>query len=224
MVKKKVSLLELDSNPNIGLYMFVNDKFCLIGEQISKEKKKEIENILQVPIYSITILGTGLIGVFLSGNNDFIIIPTIYDHEKKELEKIMTKHQTKIIEFDEKLNTFGNGLCFTDDLIIANNAYDKKFINKLEKETKLKITILKGEDLNCAGGVCRYLNGKLYISQNLEEKNYKEFSHKITGVGTVNSGALFIASGIVGNSNGLLIGSMSTTIEIQNIVETLDYL
>ncbi|MCA9460261.1 MAG: hypothetical protein KC550_06960 [Nanoarchaeota archaeon] len=224
MAEKKVSLMELDSNPNIGLYMFVNDKFCLLGENVIDSKKKEIEKVLGVPVYNVTVLGTGLVGVFISGNNENLVIPSIYDYEKKELEKIAKKHEVRILEFDEKLNTFGNGICFTDDLIILNSDYSENFLNKLEKSTKLKISLLKNKELNSAGGVCRYLNGKLYLSQNLDEKDFKKFVDKVAGVGTVNSGSLFISSGIVGNSNGLLIGSASSTVEIQNIVEALDYL
>ena len=34
----KVALMEFEGNPNVGLYMFVNDKFCLVGKELDKSK------------------------------------------------------------------------------------------------------------------------------------------------------------------------------------------
>ena len=74
------------------------------------------------------------------------------------------------------------------------------------------------------GGVCRFVNSKLYISQELDEKVLEKLEKYASGAGTINGGSDFIASGLIGNKNGLLIGANSSTIEIQSAVETLEYL
>lgn len=219
-----VALLEFENNPNIGLYIFANDKFALVGCEISSKKKKEIESILKVPVHKVTALGTELLGVFLAGNNDLLIIPDVYEYELKEFESIAKKYNLKLITLSHRLNTFGNNLCVTDSIIISNQHYNRDFLKKLEKETKLKTIKLKHDEFSSAGAVCRFVNGKIYASQELDETHAKEFIEQIGGVGTINSGGVFVSSGIVGNKNGILLGSQCSTIEIQNILEGLEFL
>jgi len=64
----------IHGNSNIGLYMFCNDKFCLVGKSVEDIKIAEIERALKVPVHKITIAGTDLIGAFIAGNNNKIII------------------------------------------------------------------------------------------------------------------------------------------------------
>lgn len=224
MTQKKVGLMEFESNPNIGLYMFVNDKFAIIGKQVSETKKKEIEEVLQVPIYVTTILSTDLVGIFAAGNNDFLVLPDLYDYELKVFEEICEKHDVKLIKLENKLNTFGNNLCFGNKTILINHIYPKDFKDELAKQTKYKIVELKNPEFENAGAIAVYKNDKYFISQEISEEEAKEIASEVGAVGTINAGSNFVASGIVGNSNGILIGSMSTSIEIQNVVEGLNYL
>ena len=108
MVKGKVSLMEFESNPNIGLYMFVNDKFCLLGVNVDDAKKKEIENILNVPVHIVTVLGTELVGVFIAGNNEFLLLPDMSENELEKIRKIGEDAKMKVIVLNDKLNTIGN--------------------------------------------------------------------------------------------------------------------
>jgi len=223
-MEKKVSLMEFQSNPNIGLYMFVNDKFCLLGIHVDEKKKKEIEDILNVPVYFISILGTELCGVFLAGNNDYLIIPEISKNELVEIEKITSKHSVELICITDKLNTLGNNMCFGDKIIILNSDYPISFINSLKKKTNYEVIKLKNSDYKSAGGLIRFINEKYFVSQELTENEIAPILNKVGGIGSINKGAPFISSGIVGNKNGLILGSNCSSIEIQNIVESLNFI
>ena len=224
MSEKKVVLMDFDSNANIGLYVFVNDKFAIIGKEVDKNKKNEIESVLGVPIYKSTVLGTDLIGVFVAGNNDILCVPDMYDYELKEFEKIAKDHDIKLLILDDKQNTLGNNLCFANDKILVNKEYSSDFKANLKEKTKYKILPIGTTEYKCAGSICSFTNGKFFISQELTEKDVENFIDEIGGNGTVNSGNNFISSGVVGNCNGLILGSACSTVEIQNIVESLDYL
>lgn len=221
---KNVALMELETNPNIGIYMFANDKFCLIGKDINEKKKKEIENVLEVPVHKVSILNTDLVGIFVCGNNDFILVPEIFENEKEELEKICKKYEVKLIEFKERLNTFGNNICIGDKEVLISSEYGDKFEKTLKKETNINTVKIVSENFKAIGSVCKFLNNKYFVSQEFTEDELKKILKKISGIGTVNSGSHYISSGVVGNCNGVLIGSMSSTVEIQNIVEGLGYL
>ena len=224
MTKKKVVLMEFESNPNIGLYMFANDKFAIIGQEVKSDKLKEIEKVLNVPVYRATVLGTELIGVFVSGNDEYLLLPQMYDYEMKIFEKICKEHSVKLVSLTDIQNTYGNNICFGKEEVLINANYSTKFKKDLEKETKLKPIQIKIVDYENVGALAIYKNGKYFLSNEIGEKDAKEFVKKVAGIGTINSGSNYIASGVVANSNGIIIGSMSTSVEIQNIVESLEYI
>ncbi len=219
---KKVSLLEFENNPNIGLYMFVNDKFCLLGAEVEEDVKKEIKNILNVPIYKISMLGTDLVGVFVAGNNDKIFIPEVFDYEMELMDKIAKDHDVELIVINDKVNTFGNNFCVGDDVILASKDYKTEFLQDLADISGYNILPIGTNEFRGAGGIARFIDGKFFVSQELDEEDFTDIIDKVGGVGTINAGSNFIASGVIGNKNGLLIGSLSSTIEIQGVVEGFD--
>jgi len=224
MTQKKVVLMEFEGNPNVGLYMFVNDKFAIIGKEVNNTKRKEIENVLQVPVYIATVLSTDLIGIFIAGNDEFLVLPDLYDYELKVFEEIAKKHDVKLLVMDNKLNTLGNNLCFGNKTILINHVYPKEFKAELKDSTGYNIVELKNPNFENAGAIATFKNGKYFLSQEITEDEAKEVANEVGGVGTINAGSNFVASGVVGNSNGILIGSASTSVEIQNVVEALDYI
>ena len=104
--------MSFHSNSNIGLFAYVNEKFCLIGNVITEEQKKEIEETLEVPVYEILIAGTPLIGIFVNGNEDKIIIPSIT--KKEELEKL-DELQIEYQIVDSKYTALGNNILIDDN-------------------------------------------------------------------------------------------------------------
>jgi len=225
MADENIALLEFDGNPNIGLYAFVNNKFCLVGETISEDKEKEIESVLQVPVYKVNVLDTPLVGVFLAGNDEYLLVPeSLNDKEIDYIKSIAQEHDVEVITLSHKINTFGNNFCMGDREIIANADYGEKFLQYLADKTNCDIILLYGDDLVSAGALCYFSNGGYFFSQELEEENFSQIPNKVKAGGSVNSGGIFVSSGIVGNDFGLLIGSASSTVEIQNITESLEYL
>jgi len=224
MVEKKVSLMEFESNPNIGLYMFVNDKFCLLGVKVDDKKKKEIESILNVPVYIVSVLGTELCGVFIAGNNDFLLVPDMPEYELEIIAKIAKNAGVEVIVINEKLNTIGNNICVGDNILIINSEYSVSFVNSIKKKTNFEVHKFKNSEFKSAGGLITYINGKYFVSQEITEKEIEPILDKVGGIGSINKGAVFISSGIVGNKNGILLGSACSTVEIQNIVESLEFI
>ena len=224
MAKKKVVLMEFEGNPNIGLYMFVNDRFCILGRDVSEEKRKEIERVFDVPVYKTTILGTELIGVFAAGNNDLLIVPELYEYEKIKLEEICKKHEVQLLVIKNWQNTYGNNICVGNDEILVNSEYSAGFVKELKTKSKLEVYTVNNFEYKNVGAVIKSVGDKFYVSQALSEKDVKSVVKKVVSAGTVNSGSNFVSSGIVANKNGLILGSMSSNVEIQDVVESLDYL
>ena len=217
---KKTYLLEIEKNSNIGLYICLNDKICLVPKNIDEKIFKRLEEITQVEVYKININNSNLLGVYLCLSDEILLAPeNIIDNEKKELEKICKKHNIKLIFVKSNINALGNTICSCDNEIILSNDFSKNEIKQIENKTKKKVIILKSKNFPNFGGILKYYNKKIFASQDIEEEDFKTLKKKIKGIGTVNKGSGFVSSGILVNKNCLIIGSLSSPVEITNITE-----
>ena len=222
-MEEKVTLLEFEGNANIGLFLVVNDSFALCGRELGKTEQKNLEDLFNVPIYHLTCLGTELCGIFIAGNNTTLISPPLFDHEMHTLQNIAKKHNFTLHALKHNINTFGNTIFLGTNFISTTEQYETSFLNKLKQKTELPIFPVKEQAFECVGALFREINSKCIASQDINSFSDK-LKTKITALGSVNSGSPYIASGVVGNKNGLAIGSASSTIEIQNLVENFGFL
>jgi len=218
-----VSKLDFDSNPNVGLYAFANDQFCLVGKGINKKATELLKKVLDVPIHSISICGTSLIGVFIAGNNDKILVPSIaFDDELKELDKLKIKYDI----IDTKLTALGNNILCNGKGCIVNPEFKTKAIKQISDA--LGVPTIKG---TIAGfeivGACAALNDKgCVIHRDIISKEI-DTVEKILGIectnGTINMGSPYLKSGVISNSKGFIIGNISSGPEIQFVDEGLGF-
>jgi len=219
----RILLTNLESNPNIGLYGFCNDHFCLLSKAVPKKQVNEVEKTLKVPVHQITLCGTDLIGVFCAGNNHKIIIPHIcFDNEIHELKKL--KIPFEVIE--SKHTALGNlVLCNDNGAIVSKEMSD--VIPSITKALNVKTIESSLAELDNVGSlaVIRGVYGVCTKDINNNEKHKAESLLKVRFTrGTVNYGSPYIKSGVLVNKNGMIIGESSTSIEMGILDEGLGFL
>ena len=223
----KVSLLELENNSQIGMYFLATDHFVLCGKRnLTLEQKNSIEKILQVPLIEFSCYNTELVGVFMQVDRDSqkIYVPfDIYDEELVQLQKHCTKHNYEIVQIHSTQNALGNLLAFTSKYAIISYEL-KKNVSEIEKASSKESFILEDNNLHQAGALLYSVKDKTIASSGLRDEDLEILEEEIENITTVNSGSLYISSGIVANSFGILIGSSTTSVEIQTILESLEYL
>ena len=226
MVKKKVALLEFDKDTNIANYMVLFDDFAFCSKILDYSKKKEIENTIGCEIIYLTILNTFSIGSFICcDKNKLIVSSNIFENEKEILKKTCKKFKIELKFYNFLENAFGNNMCLFDkNSIIVSKNFKKKEIDILKKDFD-KVVVLEDENYNLAGSLIKNLgnnNNEIFISQELNEKDYKKIKKFVVGSGTAGFGNNFISSSILSNNNSILLSSNSTTVEIQNIIDCFD--
>ena len=223
----KVSLLELENNAQIGMYFLATDNFVLCGKKnLTLEQKQSIEGILQVPLIEFSCYNTELVGVFMQVDRDSqkIYVPfDIYEEELVQLKELCTKHNYEIISINSTQNTLGNLIASTKNHMIISFEL-KKNVLEIEKASSKKVFILEDNNLHQAGALLYSVKNKTLASTGLRDEDLEKLEKEIENITTVNSGSLYISSGIVANSFGILIGNSTTSVEIQTILESLDYL
>lgn len=224
MSGEHVRITGFNSNPNVGLYAFANDEFCILGREISEQEREETEKILGVPVHSLNIAGTPLVGVFVCGNSNCILIPSIaLSDEKKTLEQ-------KGVTFEEinTINTaLGNNVLCTDKGAILNPDLEEDVAYQIKESLEVPIKKMTIAGINSVGAVARIINGRCLVHRDASPEEIDEIE-KFLGVtcvkGTMNMGSPFVSSAIFGNSNGFIAGNLSGGPEITNADEAFGFL
>jgi len=213
-----------NGNPNIGLYVYATDSYCLVGKDVPEKHIKTIEKVLKVKTHRLTIAGTSMLGVFLAGNDNCLLVPEIvYDDELEILDKLKIKY--KVI--NSHFTALGNNILCNNEGAIINFEYEDKAAKEIEKALMIKAnrtTIAKLEAVGSLG----VMNSKGMIvheeitaaDKKLLEKTFDVKVHK----GTVNLGNPYLNSGIVVNESGFVVGDTSGGPELVNIDESLGFI
>jgi translation initiation factor 6 len=229
VAKKKVHrdhvlVTNFNGNPNIGLYGYATDKYCILGREVPEKLLEKIKEVLNVPIIELTIAGTSLIGVFANGNKNCLLLPKIVFPQELE---VLDKHKIKYKIIDTKLTCLGNNMICNDAGCLASDEYTERDIKQICDALKVDVTKAKIAELNTLGSLAVHTKKALLCHHDILEHE-AEIIKKVLKVevytGTVNMGVPFVGSGILCNSFGFIVGDQSGGPEIINIDESLGFI
>lgn len=210
--------LSFESNPNIGTGIFVSNKLGLIGKSYEKRFKKELETLFGVPFYGITFTGTDLIGVFIAGNDDLIVIPDIcFKEELETIKSICTSHKPTLIVSEDKATALGNLILSGKEALLISEELSEKTEQMLKKYIKVKRANFSNP---LVGSLAAKNSTKAVASPALSEEETMQIekAFKVQCIKmSVNFGNNFVSSGLVLNDSGYAIGEHSTSIEVYEI-------
>jgi len=223
-----VARIAIQGNPNVGLFVYATDKFALVGKSATEQDIENIKTTLNVPVHAVTIAGTNLAGIFLTGNSKFLLMPNIcYDHEVSVVKQICAKYDTEVIVVDTKFTALANNLTLTDTILLANKDVEERVLKDLQKEMKLTtVERIVVADTDVVGATMVFTNKGGLVHPDIANETIEELE-SILGIkftlGTVNYGSPYVKSGVVANNHGFLIGKTSSGPEVTNADEALGF-
>lgn len=207
-----------NGDPNVGLYGFASDNYCLLGSDLNKKILNRIETTLKTDIKITTIAGTQLIGLFAVGNKSGIVLPKIVeDYEIKKLK--MFDINLEII--NSKETVLGNLILCNDKGCLISEKL-KKFSKKISDALNCEVETGKIAKMDIVGSVAAANNIGCLCHREAEEEEMKKIEELLkvkVDVGTAGYGSPFIKSCVIVNSNGILFSELSTGPEIGRIEE-----
>lgn len=213
--------LNFYGNPNIGLYGYCTDEYCLLGKEIPPHYAEKIEKALKVPVYRVQMCGTSLIGVFCAGNSTTLLLPSIvFPQELKQLDA----HAVKYTIIHSKLTALGNNILCNNMGCLVNPEYSADVKKIIRKALCTKLHPGTIAEIPTVGS-CAVLTKKGgYVHHGVTAEEHTELE-TLLGVsfqkGTVNFGTGYVRSGILANSHGMIIGESSTGIEMNDAADAL---
>jgi translation initiation factor 6 len=218
----RIEGINFQKNPNIGLFAFATDKFCLLNRFVKKRKIEKIKKILKVPVIRASALGTPLLGIFIAGNSKGLILSkNLYENEISHLRK-----NIEVLILDTEFTALGNLILANDNGCVISEKL-KKHTKDIEDflNVRTETGSISGLDLVGSLGICN--NKGCLVHKGIKEREKKSLERILNvevGVGTVNFGNSWVKSGLIVNSFGFLAGDQTSGPELGIISEALGFL
>ena len=202
-------------NPNIGIYTKTNNNFVFIPKGFTQTKTESLAKYLQTDYLITSIANTRLLGILMVLNNHGILLPKTCSQEEIKNLKKGTDLNIKIL--DVKHNALGNLICANDKGGIISPLIDKEHLREIEDVLDIEVLQKKIAGYNQVGAVMTATNQGGVIHPEANEKDISIFSN-ILGINiepaTINSGIPYLSSGILANSNAVVVGTLTSGPEI----------
>ncbi|MEZ0290411.1 MAG: translation initiation factor IF-6 [Sulfolobales archaeon] len=211
-------------NPNIGVYIYANNKIAIIPPGTDPDLKELLREVLRVEkIIETKISDLSLIGVMISGNDRGLILPKTIREE--ELRVIRESFDGNIEILRINANAIGNLIVANSRGALVYKDADSEVIKVVKNVLEVEI-VERGELANIptVGSIVVVTNRGGVVHPDVSRREIERLS-EIFGVpfdnATVNFGISFVRSGLVANDKGALVGSNTTGPEILRISKIL---
>jgi translation initiation factor 6 len=214
--------ISIYGNPNVGAFTFATDKFVLVPPDTPKSTLDVISSTFQVPVHKAMVGGSVLLGIFLAGNSNGLILPNIVTEEEySALEKSVP---VPLAVYEGKKNALGNMALINDSMAMVGPEAEKDFKDLVESHLKVCVATGRIAGLNMPG-VCAAINGKGIVSHPLtteeESAALGEIFNIPVDISTVNCGFPYVRVGLTANSCGAVVGEATTGPEMVRIDSSL---
>lgn len=195
-----------------------------LQKSLPKKTKHLISSILGAKVVELTIADSTIIGSLLMFNSHGSVITEFAD---LATQKIISSQGLSVFPIKDVINAAGNDILANDHGALVHPDLKTATVKKIGEI--LGVSVQKGTIAQLGTvGMAAVVTNKGCLCHPKVTKEEKQVMEKVFDVevmiGTVNHGFPMIGSGLVANSNGAIIGSMTTGIEMGRIEEALGFL
>lgn len=218
-----IFLLDTFGSASIGVFVRVTESFMIVPNQVLEGKLKKLEDWFRAETIKTNIGGSVLAGPLVCANSHGIVLPhSIWD---EELDVLKSLSDINITVAQTKKTAFGNLVLANDYGAVADPRLRKRDA-KLISDT-LGVEVVPGEiaGLPYVGSLATATNKGVMAHPLIgpeEEKLLGDVLKVPVGIGTVNCGIPYIATGLIGSGSVAVAGSVTTGPELFMIGQALD--
>ena len=216
-------LFDLFGNASIGIYSLVNDRIAIIPPQVPEIKRKKVEEWLKVKVVATTVGKSLIPGALACSNSNGVVLPPFTTEE--EVKAIKSAADINVTIMDTKKTAYGNMVLTNDKGAVADPRMKKEVVDKISDTLGVEVVPNEIAGLPYVGSLATATNKGVLAHPMLKEEERKVLNSVLkvpVDVGTVNCGVPYVATGLLGNSNGAVAGLLTTGPEMFIIGQALD--
>ena len=218
-----VILSDIFGDPNVGIFSYANDTVAVLPAGISPNKIRSFHDTLQVESCSIGIAESRLVGIYMTGNSNAVLVPYITTKDEIKQLRSLGAH-VEVIK--ENRTALGNIILCNDHGAIIDPRLKHNTVKVLEEALNVPVRASTIGGLPHVGALATASN-KGVLAHPLVSESESRIISSVLGVpvskGTVNSGIPYPKAGLVVNSHGAIVGSHtlgSELITLSNAFQT----
>jgi len=215
-----ITLADVFGSPNIGVYCFADETVAIVPPGLTQRKMNQFAETLGVSVCSTTIGGSTLVGAMVTGNSNAVLVPhTIRDYELGRIQEF-----SKVVVVDSKWTALGNVVLANDTGALIHPAASEEIVNALTDELNLQPARGTLGLLPFVGALGIATNRGAMLSPSTSQQERAVASnalHVEVDLSSTNGGVTFVKSGILANSKGAVVGSLTRGAELMQASRTL---
>ncbi len=218
-----VILSDIFGDPNVGIFSFANETVAVLPAGTPAKKLANYKQTLAVEAYGIGIAESRLVGIYLAGNSNAILVPYI---TTKEEVKALRGTGARVVVVKENRTALGNIVLCNDYGAVLDPRLKPRTVEAIGRALKVpRITGTVG-GLPHVGALATASNNGVLANPMIKESEKMRISEVLAvpvSTGTVNSGVPYPKCGVVVNSKGAVVGSHtlgSELLTVSNVFQT----
>ena len=218
-----VTISDMFGDPNVGIFSFANEQLAILPAGVTQKKLDVYQQSLGVNAFGIGIADSRLVGIYVVGNSNAVLVP--YITTKEEL-KLLKKTGAHIVVLKEKRTALGNVVLCNDYGAVLDPRLKQPTVAAIDKALKVPHTTATIGGLPQIGSLATASNNGVLANPIIKESEKRQISETLgvpVETGTVNSGIPYPRAGLVVNSKGAVVGSLtlgSELIAVSNVFRT----
>ncbi len=218
-----IALSDIFGDPNIGIFSFANERLAILPAGVTQKQLDVYRNSLGVEAFGIGIADSRLVGIFLAGNSNAVLVPYITTEDEL---KLLKSTGATIIVVKEKRTALGNVILCNDYGAVLDPRLKTPTVEAIDDALKVPHSTVTIGGLPHIGALATASNKGVLVNPIVKDDEKKKIAQTLgvtVETGTVNSGIPYPRSGIVVNSKGAVVGSRtlgSELIAVSSIFQT----
>lgn len=215
-------MFDVFGTASIGIYLRVTEKYFLAPRQIPFPELEILKDWFKTNSLEMNIGGSVLLGSLICANSNGVILPQYIWPE--ELEILENLPDVNITLAETRRNAYGNLVLANDFGAIVDPRLRSNDIQMISDTLGVETVKGKIAGLPYVGSLGTVTNKGSMVHPLIEpeeEQLIKDVLKVPVGLGTINRGLPYIATGLIGNSEVSVAGSLTTGPELLMIGQAL---
>jgi translation initiation factor 6 len=187
----------------------------VVPHGFAETKTKKLAEYLQVSEVYASVAGTRLLGPMTVMNNNGILLPSLASDEEVQLLRHASKLNVERV--DSRFTAVGNLIATNDNGAIVSPLLDGQVGQQVQDVLGVPVHSMTVGGFVQAGSMIIATNGGAGVHPKATEEEINTVSEVLQVPAepvTVNGGVPFLSSGIIANTNAVVVGSMTSGPEL----------
>ena len=211
----QLNVCDVYSSPNIGIFLRANDSFILLPIGLVESKAEKIRDFLSVNVARTSIAGSRLIGILSAMNSTGMVVSRMAEDE--EVSMLANATGLNVRRAPSPFTCVGNLIVANDHGAIVSPILSETCLAAIEETLSIPVKRMNVAGFYQVGSVLVATNTNAVVHPNASEDELDKIRNQL-GVdvepATINGGFPFVASGVVANSQGSIVGPLTSGPEL----------